>query len=81
MTDLTYTQQGLFTRFIATSKSGEDAWKVIAEKMNGDAVIFSMHLKSVLRQLRKAGYKVSKAKPVTKKEMNKIFDEMDALGL
>ena len=81
MSDLTYTQQGLFTRFIATSDAGEVAWKIIAEKMNGDAIIFSMHLKSTLHQLRKAGYRVSKAKPVTKKEIKKIFDEMDALGL
>ena len=81
MTDLTYTQNGMFTRFIAASDVGEDAWRQMAKALGGDVAILNSQLKSTLYQLRKAGYKVTKAKKVTKKEMNGIFAELEALGL
>lgn len=79
--DLTYTQCRMFTRFIAQSTAGEDAWREMASKMNGVASVLNFQAKAVISQLRAAGYKVSKAKPVTKKEMNDIYAELEALGV
>jgi len=76
--DLTYRTSGLFTTFFAESKPGEDAWRTLAEQTNGTGKIFTIHLKSMLQQLRAAGYKVSKVKasPFT---MEEIFSQLDAL--
>ena len=67
--DLTYTTNGIFTTFYPESKEGEIAYKTILEHTNNTAKILTIHLKSTLQQLRKVGYKVSKAKPVTEKEL------------
>lgn len=64
MADLEYFQSGLFTRFVANTPAGEDAWRVMAEK-DGVAAVLSVHAKNVIAQLRRAGYSVAKAKPVT----------------
>lgn len=58
--DLAYITSGLFTRFAPNTKAGEEAWREMA---NHDATsILTIHLTSVLAQLRKAGYSVAKAK-------------------
>ena len=49
--------------------------------MNGVAKVFNFEAHNVIIQLRRAGYKVTKAKKVTKKEMNEIYQELEVLGL
>ena len=75
--DLTYTQDKMFTRFMPESSAGENAWREMANKMNGVAAVFNFEANNVITQLRKAGYKVGKAKPV-----NISDDELlEALGV
>jgi len=55
--DLEYINTGMFTRFVPNTPAGEDAWRVM------DGCVLSIHLDNVLRQLRKAGLSVGKARP------------------
>lgn len=61
MIDLEYTTNGLFTRFYPNTPAGEDAWREMAME-DGVAAMLSMHVKSVIAQLRGAGYTVARAK-------------------
>lgn len=81
MTDLTYVQDKMFTSFIAQSPDGEAAWREMASKMNGSAKVFNFEAHNVIIQLRRAGYKVTKAKKITQKELNDIYKKMEVLGL
>lgn len=81
MTDLIYTQNALFTTFYAQTKEGEQAEYQIAVKFDGLPQVFNFHAKSTIRQLRKAGYTVAKAKKPTKADFEAIYKEMDALGI
>jgi hypothetical protein len=63
MTDLTYLNTGLFTRFIPNTPAGEDAWRCMVNQ-EGSASVLSIHAANVIGQLRKAGYSVGKGKPV-----------------
>ena len=76
MSDLMYTQNGLFTRFFANTKDGETAINEII-RVTGDNIVRNDHLKSVLKQLRKSNYKVCKAK-TTKKSKEKVLAELDS---
>lgn len=80
-TDLTYLNQGLFTAFFPDSPAGEKVWQEIASETNGTGKIFTMHLKNTLKQLRKAGFKITQAKKITKSNLTAIFAEMTDLGL
>lgn len=60
-TDLEYINTSLFTRFMPNTPAGENAWRVMA-KEDGNAAVLSIHAKSIIAQLRKAGYSVAKAK-------------------
>jgi hypothetical protein len=64
MTDLTYTTDGMFTRFFPESTQGEAVWNEMASKMDGVAAVLNFEAKAVIAQMRQAGYKVAKAKPV-----------------
>ena len=77
MSDLIYTQNGFFTRFIPNTKEGEEAYNEIY-RVTGDGAVRNDHLKATLKQLRKAGYKVSKAK-VSKKSKEKVLSEIDSV--
>lgn len=77
MTDLFYTQSEMFTRFAPNTKLGEDAYNEIY-RVTGDGAVRNDHLKSTLKQLRKAGYKVSKAK-VSNESKEKLMSEIDDL--
>lgn len=61
MVDLTYKNQGLFTAFLPESKAGEEAFRAIC-KAQGDHTgkVLTIHAKSTIAQLRKAGYSVKK---------------------
>jgi hypothetical protein len=80
MSDLIYTQTGFYTRFFAENKDGELAIEEMI-RITGDTVVRNDHFKTVLQQLRRAGYKVTKSKKATKKEVNKMFDELEELGI
>ena len=77
MTDLTYSNQGLFTLFIPESPAGISAWQAMSQDTQGTGKVLTMHAKAVIMQLRKAGYKVSKAKPVDM-TMDDIMKELEA---
>ena len=62
MTDLTYTQDNMFTTFYAETKAGEDVWNQAAAQMNGVFKVLNFQLDTVLYDIRKAGYTVRKAK-------------------
>lgn len=62
ISDLEYINTGMFTRFMPNTAAGETAWREMA-KEEGSAAVLSIHAASVIKQLRKAGYTVTKAKP------------------
>lgn len=74
--DLSYTTDSLFTRFIPNTPAGEDAWREMA-KQDGVAAVLNIHAKAVIAQIRKAGYSVAKA--VKPKES--IDEILAALGV
>lgn len=75
MYDLTYLTTGLFTVFFPETKDGEYAFKTMCEELgNNSAKILTRDLKSTLKQLRKAGYTVGKAKPVKHLSIDDILD-------
>lgn len=76
MTDLEYTNQGMFTRFYPNTVAGEDAWREMA-KQDGVAAVLSFEAKLVIAQLRRAGYSVSKAKKSTQ-SIHEILAELGA---
>jgi hypothetical protein len=59
MTDLTYTQSSLFTRFYPETPEGEYVWRELA-KNNGAASFLNSQAESIISQIRNAGYTVSK---------------------
>ena len=77
MIDLTYHNQGIFTLFIPESKAGEDAWRQIAQHTSGTGKILSIHLDSILSQLRLAGYKVRKGSAPSS-SIDSILAELEA---
>ena len=77
MTDLTYVKQGLFTAFYPESNEGKCAWDEIAKASDGTGKIPTVQLDSVLYQLRKSGYSVSKGK----KSKMTMDDVLNDLGL
>jgi len=79
MTDLTYITDGLFTRFIPNTPQGEAVWREMA-KDDGCAAVLNIHAVAVLKQLRAAGYSVSKAKPkpVSMEEIDSLLNELGA---
>ena len=62
--DISYTSDKMFTRFLPESKAGEDVWREMASKMGGVAAVFNFESKAIIAQMRAAGYKVGKAKPI-----------------
>lgn len=60
--DLTYSNDGMFTRFYPETPAGEEAWRTMAQ--GGAAAFLPFQIPGILSQLRAAGYKVSKARVV-----------------
>lgn len=59
--DLTYRQtDDMFTSFFANTPAGIEAWNVMAKDNDGTGKVLTMHAKSVIQQLRAAGYTVRK---------------------
>jgi hypothetical protein len=63
MIDLTYTSDKMFTRFIPETTAGETVWRQMYEQ-HGAAAVLNFEAARVIAEMRKAGYKVGKAKPV-----------------
>jgi hypothetical protein len=74
--DLTYRTDGTFTQFLPESKAGETAWNQMAELTGGTGKVLTMHKQNVIGQLRRAGFKVGKAKPVDM-SLDQILDELE----
>lgn len=77
MTDLTYRDDGLFTRFFPETNEGEKVWNEMAEQYGGVAAVLSIQAKSVIAQIRRAGYSVAKAKKCTQ-SVDDILAELSA---
>jgi len=65
MNDLTYTQDGMFTRFMPETAAGENVWREMALQNEGVAAVLNFEANKIIQQIRSAGYKVSKAKKIT----------------
>lgn len=80
MNDLTYTTDGMFTRFIPQTTAGENAWRELAAQNDGVANVFNFHAQEVIVGLRAAGYKVAKAKreKVSMGEIDAMLAELAA---
>ncbi len=76
-TDLTYSQDKMFTTFYAESAAGEDAWREMANKMNGVAKVLNFEAKALIIQLRGFGYSVRKAAKPTQ-TIDQILKELGA---
>lgn len=82
MTDLTYTNNGTFVQFIPNTPEGEVVFKQmtwhhsVLGEFNGEFPV--SQLRMVLKQLRKAGYSVSKHKyeKISKEEEESIFQAL-----
>ena len=77
--DLTYETTGYFTVFYPETEDGHNAWNQIAAQTQGTGKVETIHLKSVLSQLRKVGYVVYKAKKVVTKQTD--LELLTELGL
>lgn len=80
-TDIFYKDEGLFTSFIPESDAGISLWKQLAEHTDGTGKVFTIHAESTIKQMRDAGYTVRKHKPMSKKETDQIYSELDSLFL
>ncbi len=59
--DITYKNDGMFTRFFPETKAGESVWCEMVEQ-HGVAAVLNFEAQRVIAQIRAAGYKVAKAK-------------------
>ena len=75
MNDIEYIDHGMFTSFLPVSKDGEVAFNQMAEYTEGTGKVLSIHKQGTIQQLRKAGYKVGKAK----KEGKVTAEQADAM--
>lgn len=62
--DLIYVKDDLFTRFYPETEAGRLAWDTMLET-TGSYAVLNHHAPMVIAQLRRAGYRVHKAKRVT----------------
>lgn len=76
MSDISYTQNGMFTRFYANTTAGEAVWREMA-KESGVAAVLHHEAKAVIAQIRAAGYTVSKEKK-SKQTIEQILSELGA---
>lgn len=77
-TDIEYSNDGLWTRFYTNTEAGEIVWRELA-KSDGVAAVLTIHAKTVIAQIKAAGYSIRKAKPVSDLQINKILDELGAI--
>lgn len=75
--DLTYScSDGIWTRFFPETDAGIEAYNVMAASDPAGVVAFmSPQVPGVLRQLRKAGYVVHRAKPMKPGDLDAILSD------
>lgn len=79
MADLTYLTQGMFTAFFPETKKGKEAWRTIATTPGCEGGnILTIHLVNVIRQIKRAGLTVAKARKVGVDEIDAILNELNA---
>lgn len=77
--DIEYIESGMFIIFFPNTPEGEQVWRQLAESTDGTGKVFAIHAKQVIKDIRKAGYTVRKAKPASKKDADKMLKEFDEL--
>ncbi len=77
--DISYNDDGLYTSFFPETLEGEDAVNDLMTQNEGSNKVLSIYAKSVILQLRKAGYSVRKK--VHKKIKESDAELLAALGL
>lgn len=75
--DITYTQDGLFTRFYAETEAGHSVWNEIAAQCGGVAAVLNPQAAGTIAQIRAAGYRVAKAK-LPDMSIEQILKELNA---
>lgn len=75
--DIEYIEQGLFTSFVPVSADGEKLWLELINQNSGSGKILTIHAKSVIEQIKKAGYNVGKARKISEKEFQKFIKELE----
>lgn len=80
MTDLYYSSNELFTKFIANSDAGEKVWnEVAAQDVDGVFAVANSQAKKTIARLRSAGYSVAKlpkAKPLSLEELDAMLADL-----
>lgn len=77
--DLEYLDCGLFTAFFPVTSEGEKAWAQLADDTDGTGKVLTIHAKSIIMHLRRAGYSVKKIKTIAKQNVNTMYSEFDGL--
>lgn len=77
--DLEYTDSGIFTTFFPVSKQGENAWNELAANTDDTGKVLTIHKDIVITKLRKAGYHIVKATPVSKKQIESVYEQFDQM--
>lgn len=77
--DLTYIDDGMFVRFFPEAAAGEDAWRLMAGE-EGVAAFLAIHADAVIRDLRRAGYRVRKhrPRPMSAAELDRLLADLAA---
>lgn len=73
--DIEYYNDGLFIRFMPNTQDGVSVWNTIAADNDGVAAVLAIHGEAVIRQIKAAGYSVSKARKVSMADIN-MDDEL-----
>lgn len=79
--DITYIKDGLFTVFVSASSAGDKLMSQMMSQNGGSNKVPTIQADATIAQIRARGYVVRKAKPITQKEMDAIFSELNNLGL
>ena len=75
--DLTYLPQGLYTTFFPETPAGEAAWLTIATTPGCEGGrVLTIHLVSTIRQIKRAGLTVAKARRVDPSGLDAILEEL-----
>lgn len=77
--DLTYGPAGMFVAFYPETAAGEAAWAELAAHSLGTAKFLPTQLDAIVAQLRAAGYRVAKAKPVKLGDLDAALGDLDAM--
>lgn len=80
MSDITYSQDKMFTTFYAENENGAILWNEMASQMDGVAKVLNFEAQKVISQIKQSGYSVAKAKKVTMSD-DVLLSELGLAGL